>query len=100
MSTKWGGSIKRRPDGDYHCTLWKANPDGGKGQRVSWNQGSPVTDLHWTDQDKHKHSSDPKDWRTYNGEDVLGSGCIILFALAAGAITTLSLAAATIIHLA
>ncbi len=98
MSTKWGGSIKQRPDGDYHCTLWKAGQNGGKGERVSWNQGSPVTDLHYTDQDRNKHSSDPRDWRGHNADD---AGCVMLLIIAAGAVTALGLAslfAAVVIH--
>ena len=75
----WGGSLKPRGD-DMHCTLWRT--DEGKGERLSWDQGSAIRNLHHTDQNTGQHSTDPSRWRT--GEELLGTGCALLFLFGAG----------------
>lgn len=77
--THWGGHGTPRGDGSYHFTLWRADGDGGKGERLSWDQGSPVQNLHYTDQNTNTHSSYPSDWRS--AEDMLSGGCMLLLAL-------------------
>jgi len=80
--TNWGGHGMSRPDGSYHFTLWRADPGGGRGERLSWDQGSPERNVHHTDQNSGQHSSDPKDWRRgHTGEEMLGGACALVLAI-------------------
>jgi hypothetical protein len=65
MARNWGGQLRENPDGSYHATLWRSSENGGKGERLSWEQEQDgrVRNAHHTDQDTRTHSSDPSTWR-------------------------------------
>ena len=65
MAKHWGGQLQASPDGSYHATLWRTADDGGKGERLSWEQepDGRVRKAHHTDQNTRTHSSDPSTWR-------------------------------------
>jgi hypothetical protein len=65
MGRKWGGQLRANGDGSYHATLWRADENGGKGERLSWEQhhDGRIADAHYTDQDRRSHTSEPEEWR-------------------------------------